>query len=282
MLGVASLLCGAGAGFGTQAASDAVKTHALAFGAILDSQNGDPHSRLMPSMDAAEFQKNEGSEKEMLATWWGLHSRQELLDMLDGLQNGGYGQRGHYWEIRRKLLEAKVENYVHVINTGGEGASAFIVATHLGPLHGATLPITAWDFGRFINLCRWGVECEWITEQEAWDRIIPAARLLQASYASWDDYAADYLLGRNFWNPQYGTKNESIRYMITLLKLPPKGLWSTIDWNESLGTGPVLRDNLAAKLLDRYKDPDPNSVSFEHVPDQNAVLLVLRTSVDPK
>jgi hypothetical protein len=221
-----------------------------------------------------------------MASSWDIHSRGELLGTLDKLQSGEDGHRRDYWDVRRKLLEAKMENYFRVISEpqaeGDDRARAFIVATHLGPLHGATLPIAAWDFGRYINLCRWGVDCEWITEKEAWDRIIPAARLLQASYASWEEYAADYLLGRNFWNPESASNNETIRYTVTLLKLPPKGLWSTIAWNESLGAGDVLRDSLAEKLLDHYVDPDPNAVSLDHVPKQNPVLIMLRTSVDSK
>lgn len=266
--------------------SDAERIHALAFGAILDSQNGDPHSRLVPPMQSDEREKDEEHVRELIASSWDIHSREELLDTLAKIQNGENGQRRAYWDIRRRLLEAKMENYLRVISEAAAqnngGARAFVAATHLSAIHGSALPITAWDFGRYINLCRWGVDCGWLTEQEAWDRIIPAARLLQASYASWDDYAADYLLGRNFWNPGTASDNETIRYRVTLLKLPPKGLWSTIDWNDSLGAGEVLRDTLAAKLLDHYEDPDPNGVSLDHVPNQNPVLIMLRTSIDPK
>jgi hypothetical protein len=268
------------------ASVDAVKTHALAFGAILDSQNGDPHSRLAPPMGPDERQKSETRERELLASYWNIHNRGELLDTLDGLQSGSAGHRHAYWDIRRRLLEGRMENYLPVItglsSANNGGARAFIVATHLGPLRGATLPITAWDFGRYINLCRWGVLCGWITEAEAWDRILPAARLLQASYASWDDYAADYLLGRNFWSPESASENETIRYTVALLKLAPNGLWSTVPWNETLGSGEAMRDTLAVKLLDHYVDPDPNGVSLDHMPDSNPMLIMVRTSVDAK
>jgi hypothetical protein len=179
-----------------------------------------------------------------------------------------------------------MENYFRVIAEEAaeknNPASVFIVATHLAPLHRSTLPITAWDFARYINLCRWGADCGWLTEQEAWDRIIPAARLLQTSYASWDDFAADYLLGRNFWSPETGADNETVRFTVKLLNFPPRGLWSTIRWDESLNTGEALRDTLAARLLDHYEDPDPNGVSLDHLPKQNPVLIMLRTSVDSK
>lgn len=266
--------------------SQAVKTHALAFGAILDTQNGDPHSRLEPEMGPAERETDEGRIRGMLADWWEVHNRKELLDLLEGLQSGEFGQRGIFWDFRRRLLEAKMENYIKVISEVSPEHDAptrkFIVATHLAPLRNPTLPITAWDFGRYINLCRWGVDAGWITEQEAWSRILPAARLLQSSYSSWDEFAADYLLGRNFWNPGTGKDNETIRYRISLLKLSPKGLWSTIPWGQSLGVGETLHDTLAEKVLHDYKDPDPNSVSFDYDPDRNPVLIMVRTSVDPK
>jgi hypothetical protein len=266
--------------------SDAVRTHALAFGAILDSQNGEAHSRLVRQADPAERLKREADTKELIASSWGIHNRDELLDTLAKLQSGKFGQRGGFWEIRQRLLEGRMENYLRVITAlsseNYDGASAFIVATHLGPIHRNALPITAWDFGRYINVCRWGVECEWITEQEAWDRILPAARLLQASYSSWEEFAADYLLGRNFWNPQTAADNDTIRYTVALLRLPPSGLWSTIDWNESLGTGDTLHDALGEKLLDHHEDPDPLAVPLDQVPHTNPLIIMRNTSVDPK
>ncbi len=240
----------------------------------------------MPLLGPADLEERQKKLKELLASQWSIQSREELLGTLDKLQSGEDGHRNAYWDIRKRLLVGKMENYLTIIkeeaSENNDGERAFIVATHLGPLHRGVLPITAWDFGRYISLCRGGVEAGWLSEQEAWDRIIPAARLLQASYGSWTDFASDYLLGRNFWNPQAARDNETIRYTVTLLKAPPKGLWSTIDWNEPLGNGQILRDSLAATLLDHYEDPDPNSVSLDHLPHENPLYMLLRTSVDAK
>jgi uncharacterized protein DUF1266 len=266
-----------------QTTAEEMKTHALGFGAILDSQNGDPHSQLARPMDEAASLDRKLKKRDLMVSAWGLHSREELLTMLDGIQNGESGSRKGFWNVRLKLLEGKMENYIPIISASREDvASAIVAATHLDPLRGHSLPLAAWDFGRYINLCRWGYVCGWLSEQEAWDRIIPAARLLQASYNSWGDFAQDYLLGRNFWNPQTGKDNETIRYTVALLNLPPKGLWSTIPWNEPLGTGAILSDTLAAQVLDHYVDPDPNGVSMDHLPTMNPLFIMLRTSVDPK
>jgi hypothetical protein len=265
--------------------AEEVRIHALAFGAILGSQNGEPHTQLALSSGESDLSDPQ-KERDMLASWWGVHTREELLSLLDKLQSGEDGTRSDFWVIRRKLIEGKMENYVRIISEAASedngAARAVIVATHLNPIHGNALPTTAWDFGRYINLCRWGVVSGWLTEQEAWDRIVPAARLLQASFTSWDEFAVDYIVGRNFWNPQSASENETIRYTVSLLEFPPKGVWSTIPWNESLGNGEALRDTLATKLLNHYQDPAPNGVSLDHLPDTNPLLIAIRTSIDPK
>jgi hypothetical protein len=265
--------------------TEEIRIHALAFGAILDSLNGDPHSQLALPLGPAETQDREQKKRQLLASAWGINSREDLLNTLAGLQSGERGSRRAFWETRHKLLEGKMENYIRIISdpsADNNGASTLIVATHLSPIRGSALPISAWDFGRYINLCRWGFVCGWLTEQESWDRIIPAARLLQSSYTSWDEFASDYLLGRNFWNPESGSDNETIRYTIALLKLPPKGLWSTIPWSQPLGPGEALGDTLAAKALDHYVDPDPNGVSMDHLPNIDPVIIAHRTSIDSK
>ena len=143
---------GAGAQGADAAASVplAVRTHALAFGAILDSANGDPHSRLVPEVSPAERELDAKGVVEMLFSWWGLHDREELLKILDELQSGDVGQRGAFWDYRQRLLSAKFENYFRVISEPSAerdaAAQKFIVATHLASFRNPTLPITAWDF----------------------------------------------------------------------------------------------------------------------------------------
>ena len=256
-----------------------MQRHALALNGILDSQNGAIHSCLDFTLDEDMEMDETLQVRKVLAEWWGIHSREELVDMLVKLQNGEHGHRKKYWEIRKKLLEAKMEHYLEVINQEGPGTPAqrFIVATHLGPMRGNTLPLTAWDFGRYIFLCRAGYNARWLTEEEAWFRILPAARLLQASYSSWDEFAMDYLLGRYFWNPDMATENESVRYIIGLLENPEGGLWGVIPWDETLGNGQVMRDTYASSVLKSYKDSDANRASKTYSPKDGEFIMRLRT-----
>jgi hypothetical protein len=259
-----------------------MQRHALALNGILDSQNGYFHSSLDFNLDEAEEMDQTLIIRKVLAEWWGIHSREELMDMLVKLQSGKHGHRERYWEIRKKLLEAKMEHYLETINQEGPGTPAqrFIVATHLGPIKGRSLPLTAWDFGRYIYLCRAGYNARWLTEKEAWFRILPAARLLQASYSSWDEFATDYLLGRYFWNPDVAAENESVRYIIALLKNPEGGLWGGIPWDQTLGNGQVMRDTYASSVLKNYKDPDANRASKSYTPEGGEIMMKSRTSDD--
>jgi hypothetical protein len=62
--------------------------------------------------------------------------------------------------------------------------------------------ILAWDLIRYITLCRWGYLAGFLSEQEAWDYIMPAALRLQLTFISWQDMQSNFLLGREFWSAQ--------------------------------------------------------------------------------
>jgi tetratricopeptide (TPR) repeat protein len=74
--------------------------------------------------------------------------------------------------------------------------------------------LKACDYGRYIFLSRWGYQAGYLTEQEAWERILHAAQKVEGLYHSWEDYAAHYILGRMFWatafKDEYKYGNEAI------------------------------------------------------------------------
>lgn len=54
--------------------------------------------------------------------------------------------------------------------------------------------LLGWDYARYIALRRWG----YLSEREAWERIMPAARLLQRVFGSWRELGENYLVGQEF------------------------------------------------------------------------------------
>lgn len=93
-----------------------------------------------------------------------------------------------------------------------------------------------------INLCRWGYVSGYITEKETWDLIMPVARMPQASFSSWKEYAYDYLLGREFWSFTQTVKNGKKHKEAVKALMKESGVWSQKSWALQLGPGPVAKD----------------------------------------
>src|SRR5439155_3150792 len=53
---------------------------------------------------------------------------------------------------------------------------------------------------RYIILCRCGYQVGFLSEDEAWGRIMPMARAIQAAFPSWSELGEDYLVGREYWS----------------------------------------------------------------------------------
>ena len=95
--------------------------------------------------------------------------------------------------------------------------------------------ITAWDYSRYISLCGWGYIAGYLTENEAWERIMPAARLMQKSFTSWEDMGTNHVVGREFWSLKQTLKNgDRTRRCFERLKADPGSPWKRLDWTMNL------------------------------------------------
>ncbi|MCX5334222.1 DUF1266 domain-containing protein [Streptomyces sp. NBC_00140] len=98
--------------------------------------------------------------RRWLAEQWEITSRDELADRLDELARSGYRARA------QRVL----------------GVS---------PL--------AWDAALYVDISRRGFAGGMITEGEAWTALKNIVPAVVSAYASWQEYADDYLLGRKVW-----------------------------------------------------------------------------------
>lgn len=67
----------------------------------------------------------------------------------------------------------------------------------------------AWDLGRYVDVCGRSYRAGYLTEQEAWERIMPIARAAQKTFDSWRDFGSDYMIGLRFWAGARGDSNTS-------------------------------------------------------------------------
>lgn len=95
--------------------------------------------------------------------------------------------------------------------------------------------ITGWDFARYINLCRWGVQVGYLSEDEAWPRVMYAAGILQQTFASWQEFGENYLIDREFWSLRQTQKDgPAMRASYLRLLNDPRSPWNQIPWELAL------------------------------------------------
>ncbi|KUN91675.1 DUF1266 domain-containing protein [Streptomyces caeruleatus] len=98
--------------------------------------------------------------RRWLAEQWEITSRAQLVGRLDELSRSGYRARAYR-------------------------------VTGVSPL--------AWDAALYVDIARRGFACGLIDEPDAWTALKNIVPAVVGTYASWQEYAAHYLLGRKVW-----------------------------------------------------------------------------------
>lgn len=95
--------------------------------------------------------------------------------------------------------------------------------------------LLGWDLARLISVCRGGYVAGYLTEDEAWQSIMGAARRLQGRFESWEDLGMNYLLGREYWSEkQRPTTLQAMRETYRKLLTDPQSPWKLCPWNLNL------------------------------------------------
>ena len=208
------------------ARSRAQERWALAASAILATFNREPLETISSGGSVLETRR-------MIQEWWGISNREGLLEKLDGLDQGGHRQLFSALGARTANLTPEELKKV-VSHLDSESANSVMVAHRYYAKFGAQ-SITAWDYARYINVCRWGVAAGYISEEEAWPRVMHAAQILQQTFTSWREFGENYLVGREFYSlNQTKIDGQVMRSIYKGLLSNPSSAWNRIPWNLSL------------------------------------------------
>lgn|GEM_PF-710426 len=216
---------------GTVAGS--AKEWCLAAGAIINQVNGDRHD-LLGGRPLNSSQKHRS--QEVLRQYWDIKNGKDAFSTLDWLRTQGHS--GEYKEIAGliKISDPSLVTDQALISKGFDQetiSQVRFVQKHSRDLEGRNL--TAWDMCRLINVAGWCYNAGYITEQEAWGRIRPAALILQRTYTSWQDMGRNYLLGRQFWQPElYQSEASLFEGVVRKLCSDPSSPWVRIPWQTNL------------------------------------------------
>src|SRR5262249_40887862 len=214
------------------------KAWALATSAMLFQRNMESHELLAgaPHTDWHIEQK-----RELLKEWWGVQTRDDLLSTLRWLEQSGHRAE---FESLGKIIDRLPSWLVDCLAARVLPAElrhrVAVIRQHRQRLGERSL--LGWDFSRYVALCRWGYAASFLTEDEAWRCIMPAARLLQAHFSSWDDLGENYLIGREFWSERE-TRQSGDLYRATYRTLVSYSgsPWKRCSWSLSLESTPASR-----------------------------------------
>ncbi|MBN1364385.1 MAG: DUF1266 domain-containing protein [Syntrophaceae bacterium] len=208
------------------------KGWALGCGAMLAEANHNSH-KFLEVMEINE--KNIKKQKNSLEEWWGISGRLSFFEKIEWINDKGHRKRFDDWA--RYIAYLSEEEYEKVLEDNKDKEQLLneikIVKEYYKKLEGKGL--LGWDYTRYINLCRCAYVVGYITEEEAWRMIMPAAEMLQKVFSSWEDLGQNYIVGREFWSLEQ-TKKGGYKYEDAYQRLidMPSSPWNKYPWDMNL------------------------------------------------
>lgn len=181
----------------------------------------------IPNDDLADGQR------KTLSKFWGIDSRDQLLVMLKRLLKDFDNER---WQQMRKQANspAAVLQFRHRWVSSEDYNYALKLLREHGDEYGDR-GLQAWDYCRYMNICRGGYQAKYISEDEAWALMMPMAARIQTLAKSWAQLESEYLVGFSFWSRSVLARKEwhYMRNVNRLLK-DPTSPWVKLEWNTKL------------------------------------------------
>ncbi|MHC5073251.1 MAG: DUF1266 domain-containing protein [Planctomycetota bacterium] len=208
------------------------KGWALGAAAVLIEANNDRHDHLntLP-LNRLFIEKKRASVDSM----WDFGSREELLENLESLLKSGY--REGFIKMGRYISMLDEQQYQQLLDKS-KGDEETLNKCRVVRKYYKTLShknIMGWDLSRYICLCRWGYDVGYLSEEEAWEKIMPVAKTLQKTFNSWEELGRNYLIGRQFWSYKYtkekGHEFEDVVQRLLDMKSSP---WNLYPWDMDL------------------------------------------------
>ena len=176
------------------------------------------------------------SNQSALKDWWGITTKDELENTLYWLLNGG-----HNSELLDEYFELNLENYTSTTNNYNTEEKIINQIIFEAYSRYGNKAILGWDLSRAMQIIASAYIAEYYTYEEAMDKSLSIAKLIQKSFNSWEELVNSYLLGHKYWfHSNFQTENvhykntpeyrEKIYAQIKSFKISPY----TIPWNLKL------------------------------------------------
>lgn len=175
--------------------------------------------------------------QQSLEEWWGVEDRESADETLDWVLNEGHredfvSEMEELTEIGLGDIDAEeradyfLEEYTELtIDEVEYLAQMYNYYEEYGPE-----AIDGWDYSRAVYLPSMYYLAGFYTEDEAKEKSLEIAKIIQDEFTSWDDFMDSYLRGYEYWNE---TDSEERRAAYEEIKADPNGPFS-LDWNLDL------------------------------------------------
>jgi len=183
--------------------------------------------------------------KKVLVEEWRISDRKQLLEKLSALESAGDSQvyRGLTAIINDN--QGLTVNEIGVkLNDNGLLTKRLYFVKEKGAVIGDR-ELRAWDYSRMALLCRIGYQVGFLTANQAWEYLRRILSEVEARYHSWEDYAANVILGMIFNAIESGreteTANQALRAYAWLANRE-ESAWR-LAWNRK-NTEPALVNSI--------------------------------------
>ena len=180
--------------------------------------------------------------KQFLKEKWGITGRDQLLKELASIESKGDSQ------VYRDLVSILDQNQELTIKQMGSELDygpgiinrLYFVKEKRDLLGSRAL--RAWDYSKIALLCRIGYQVGFFSAEEVWLKLEEILLEVEDTYYSWEDYAANYILGMIFQAAESGLEmeagNRGLRAYARLIN--SQGTVWQLAWG---GSSPINRDD---------------------------------------
>lgn len=181
----------------------------------------------------------ETSMKTMLERDWGVTDQASLEETVERLITKGHNSEALDYLAQSGTEGMTREDLITAMETNGfddEEQTIMLAAFDAKNAYGDHA-IAGWDLSRAMSLLGWGYLAGFYTYEEAMDKSLVTAQMIQQEFTSWDDFMNSYFYGYSYWSGNAPEDTDSQAYkrrrLFEEIKEEDNSPFSA-DWNTSL------------------------------------------------
>lgn len=144
----------------------------------------------------------EGTMRGLLEQSWDVTDRASLDETVEWLLTEGHNEGAVDYLAELVTDDMSREELALYMEEGGFTADeqGGVLALYDAKALYGDQAIKGWDLSRAMSIYGWGYLAGYYTYEEAMDKSLETAKMIQGIFHSWDDFTNSYLLGYAYWS----------------------------------------------------------------------------------